>query len=243
MARRPTGRTSSRRVGKRAALGAGIVAVALGAGSATNAPAHPAHAVEPVTVEGDTLSYSPPSVEITIQQPVEWTWEGLARNHSVTSDPDQAERFNSDPGADPTNADHPVGDTFRHYFTKPGTYGYHCKVHPEMRGEIVVRPAPGSAPEIKRLRIRNGVACDGGSCREAVARYRLSKRANVVGRIAERRKGRWKTTKSFYRVGRKGRNRARLPTDSLPAARYRLELIAYDVYARDGKARDRFRLR
>lgn len=243
MARRPIGRTSSSRAGRRLTLGAGILAFALSTAPTTNAPAHPAHAVEPVTVEGDTNSYSPPSVQITIQQPVEWTWEGAARNHSVTSDPDQAERFNSDPGADPTNEDHPVGDTFRHYFTKPGTYGYHCKVHPEMRGEIVVRPAPGSAPQIRRLRIRDGVACDEGSCREAVARYRLSKRSNVVGRIAERRRGRWRTTKSFYRVGRKGRNRAKLPTASLPAARYRLELTAYDVYARDGKARERFKLR
>ena len=30
------------------------------------------------------------------------------------------------------------GDTFTRRFTKPGTYRYYCKVHPMMRGTIIV---------------------------------------------------------------------------------------------------------
>ena len=31
------------------------------------------------------------------------------------------------------------GDTFTHRFSKPGTYRYYCKVHPMMRGTIIVK--------------------------------------------------------------------------------------------------------
>jgi|SRR5271166_4862811 len=30
------------------------------------------------------------------------------------------------------------GDTYRHVFTKPGTYPYHCSAHPYMKGVVVV---------------------------------------------------------------------------------------------------------
>jgi len=33
------------------------------------------------------------------------------------------------------------GDTFRHTFSKPGTYQYYCKVHPMMRGTVIVKEA------------------------------------------------------------------------------------------------------
>jgi|ERR1700680_1772639 len=31
------------------------------------------------------------------------------------------------------------GDTFTHLFSKPGKYSYYCKVHPMMRGTIIVK--------------------------------------------------------------------------------------------------------
>ena len=30
------------------------------------------------------------------------------------------------------------GDTFRHVFTKPGKYPYHCSAHPYMKGTVIV---------------------------------------------------------------------------------------------------------
>ncbi|MBV8083078.1 MAG: cupredoxin family copper-binding protein [Candidatus Eremiobacteraeota bacterium] len=31
------------------------------------------------------------------------------------------------------------GDTYRHVFTKPGTYPYHCSAHPYMKGTVIVQ--------------------------------------------------------------------------------------------------------
>lgn len=36
-------------------------------------------------------------------------------------------------------------DTFTFTFTKPGDYAYFCSLHPQMTGEVVVRPAAGQA--------------------------------------------------------------------------------------------------
>jgi plastocyanin len=33
------------------------------------------------------------------------------------------------------------GDTFKHVFTKPGTYPYHCSAHPYMKGVVIVQGA------------------------------------------------------------------------------------------------------
>jgi plastocyanin len=35
------------------------------------------------------------------------------------------------------------GDAFSHTFVKPGTYPYFCTLHPEMTGEVVVKPSGG----------------------------------------------------------------------------------------------------
>lgn len=32
-----------------------------------------------------------------------------------------------------------LGDTFTYRFTKPGKYAYYCKVHPMMRGTVIVK--------------------------------------------------------------------------------------------------------
>lgn len=32
-----------------------------------------------------------------------------------------------------------TGDQFQFVFTKPGTYTYHCSLHPQMTGQIIVR--------------------------------------------------------------------------------------------------------
>jgi plastocyanin len=34
------------------------------------------------------------------------------------------------------------GTTWRHTFTRPGTYVFHCTPHPFMRGVIIVRANP-----------------------------------------------------------------------------------------------------
>lgn len=141
----------------------------------------------------------------------------------MTSDPGQAEQFDSDPEGPPTNEAHPVGSSFSHVFNNVGRFTYYCKTHPNMRGavDVVAIPGPAEPPRLSGLRVSTRGA-------SATARFRLSRRAQVVGRIAEQRGDRWRTVKSFYRRGRSGANRIRLPAGALEEGRYRLGLVAYD---------------
>jgi plastocyanin len=71
---------------------------------------------------------SPEMVTVPVGASVVWTNNGQHR-HTVTADD---ERWSSLPLG--------PGDTYRHTFTEPGTYPYHCSFHPNhMRGTIVVK--------------------------------------------------------------------------------------------------------
>jgi plastocyanin len=202
-----------------------VAAVALALGFAGAAQAHPGHGADAVTVEGDALRYSPAFLTVGVGDAVVWFWEGTAsRNHSVTADAGQAEQFDSDPAGPPTNASHPAGSSFSHVFTNEGRFTYYCKNHASMRGtvEVVALPPAADPPRLSALR----VSIDDG---RATARFRLSRRAQVVGRIAERRGGGWRRVKSFYRRGSAGKNRIRLPGAALDEGRYRVSLVAYNL--------------
>ncbi len=150
----------------------------------------------------------------------------LFPNHSVTSDTDGAEAFDSGSRS---------SGTFEHIYREPGIYTYHCTVVAGMTGTVEVKPLPGKAPRVRRLRVKSG--------EKPVARFRASKSGDLVGRIAVRRSGRWVTKRVFSRYAPKGRNRFKLRMDGLDVGRYRLELTLYDRLARKGRAKDRFRLK
>src|SRR5205814_8843328 len=69
-------------------------------------------------------------------------------NHTVTSDPGQAESFESHPGVPDGAVDAPPGGTFGHRFDAVGSYTYYCRLHPEMRGTVTVveSGAPAEQP-------------------------------------------------------------------------------------------------
>lgn len=73
------------------------------------------------------LAFTPGRIEITVGTTVEWT-NNDPLQHSVTADDGS---FNS-----PLIG---TGATWRHTFTRPGTYAYHCTPHPFMKGTVVVR--------------------------------------------------------------------------------------------------------
>ena len=192
------------------------------------ARAHPGHMFEEVALQADARAYSPSPIAINVNQGVLWRWqEGVIfPDHSVTSDVGQAESFDSGSRA---------SGTFLHVFREPGTYAYHCTVHAAMAGTVEVRPPPGEAPRLKRLRVSSGPT--------PVARVRASKRGDLVGRIASRRDGRWRTEKAFSRRAQRGANEVALPTRPLDDGRYRLTLAIYDLYGRRDSAKARFALR
>lgn len=73
------------------------------------------------------LAFAPGTIEITAGTTVEWT-NNDPLQHSVTADNGS---FNS--GLISTNG------KWRHTFTQPGTFTYHCTPHPFMKGTVIVR--------------------------------------------------------------------------------------------------------
>ena len=72
------------------------------------------------------FSFQPDSINVAAGSTVVWTNEDSAP-HTITADDGsfQSPRMNS-------------GGKFEHTFSQPGTYEYHCAIHPAMKGEISV---------------------------------------------------------------------------------------------------------
>jgi plastocyanin len=119
------------------------LALALALTAAAPAAAHPGHG--PTEVDIANYAYSPQTVNIATGDTVIWFWTGLDTNHSITNT--GADPFDSDPGRNPTSADHHTGEAYSHVFNSAGTFHYFCKVHPFMTGTVVVADlGTGSAP-------------------------------------------------------------------------------------------------
>src|SRR3712207_9096284 len=91
--------------------------LALGALIAFGLLAAPARAAD-VNIGG--FEFSPSSVTINQGDSVTWHFDGPDTNHSVTSDAGQADSWDSDPGRNPTAADHPPGSTYARQFAVAG---------------------------------------------------------------------------------------------------------------------------
>jgi amicyanin len=84
-------------------------------------------AATPPTIGIKEFKYGPPSLSVPVGSTVTWVNHD-EEPHTVTS---------------ATGAFSSAGlvndDTFVQTFTKPGTYEYFCKVHPFMKGTVVVK--------------------------------------------------------------------------------------------------------
>lgn len=194
--------------------------------AARESSAHTGHLVEPVVVED--FGYQPALVTISAGSTVAWQWKNSIP-HSVTSGLDSDEKFDSGMRVE--------GDrSFAYRFDVPGTYRYHSESGLQsISGTIEVQPIPGSGPEIKRLKVAGK--------KKPKAKFMLSKNADLVGRVEERKKGKWRTRHSFSRRLKAGTNRIKIPRRGLATGRYRLELRAYDRQSRDTTAKVKFRFR
>ena len=169
-------------------LATGGLVVALVAAPAP-ALGHPGHGPTEIWVADNIFSAG--TATVATGDTVVWKWYGPAANHSVTADPGQAESFESDPGKQPAEIVHPVGFVFTHTFTHLGRFTYTCRVHPAMRGTvIVIAPvAPDvtghGSPASKLLRPQRVCRRDTRHCRQTRTYLRLttSEPATVVGRI------------------------------------------------------------
>jgi plastocyanin len=85
-----------------------------------------AYQPSPVEVSIQDLAYTPDPVPISVGVTVRWTNNDDVE-HTVTSD---TAVFDSG-GLDP-------GESFEYRFDVPGTYPYHCEIHPSMQGTVIV---------------------------------------------------------------------------------------------------------
>jgi plastocyanin len=74
------------------------------------------------------FAFSPAAVTVQAGTTVRWTNKDSA-GHTVVSDTGVWE-----------SGDLGQGGTFSREFDTPGTFAYHCGVHPSMKGEIIVTP-------------------------------------------------------------------------------------------------------
>ncbi|MGB8219014.1 MAG: cupredoxin domain-containing protein [Methanoregula sp.] len=82
------------------------------------------------TITMKNFAFNPSTLTVKTGTVVTWVNQD-ATTHTVTSDTGSLVPFSSDPI--------PPGASYNVTFTTPGTYTYHCSIHPSMTGTIVVQ--------------------------------------------------------------------------------------------------------
>jgi plastocyanin len=120
---------ADRRGLRRLAFGTGALAsaalVLAGAGVGTAAAAPKAPAVKTASVKIQSFLFKPHTLKITTKTKVTWT------NLDSTGHNIQFADFGIKRALG-------TGQTWSHKFVTPGTYAYHCQIHPDMTGKVVV---------------------------------------------------------------------------------------------------------
>ena len=117
------------------------VVAALAAATAALAASGTARAADAKVAIGH-YRWSEPVVHVDLGQHVTWYWVGPDTMHSVTGISANDAGDDSDPNN--SQPDHKLGSTFRLSFSEPGVYEFQCKLHPVVRGEVIVSGAPGN---------------------------------------------------------------------------------------------------
>ncbi len=83
-------------------------------------------------------AYSPATMTVNSGDTVAWDWTGSDLNHSVTSLPGLLESFDSHLGQLVNAIVGPPAGGFSRTFQQTGSFGYICRVHPDMTGTVNV---------------------------------------------------------------------------------------------------------
>ena len=116
-----------------AVLASMIVAVLAACGPAaapTNTPAvaQPTASSAAAAVEISGFAFNPPTLTVKVGTTVTWTNKDSA-THTVASD-----------AGDWVSPSIAQGQSFSRTFDTAGTFPYHCSIHPNMKGTVVVNP-------------------------------------------------------------------------------------------------------
>jgi plastocyanin len=210
------------------------VVALLALATAPVADPHPGHGATFIVV--GQLKYSPATVSIYTGDSVLWIWNSADTDHSVTADEGQSMDFDSDAGKQPEEVSHPLNDGYGVTFSQPGTYRYHCKVHPFMTGVVEVKAAPVTpAPTLAKVSARPARFCT--RCARPGTTVRLTAGSAGTIRATLRRHG--KAVKEIDFPASAGANSKRLRFRNVPKGRYTLRLVAIDnTTGRASKASD-----
>jgi amicyanin len=104
----------------------------LGCGSSSTSSGETATTTQPSgnTVILKSSSFQPSSITVSAGDTVTWINED-AVDHTVTGD-------KTGSGDDFDSGTMKQGQQFTHVFDQAGTYPYHCSIHPNMKGTVVV---------------------------------------------------------------------------------------------------------
>ena len=102
----------------------GTGSTAYGAPASTAATTTAATAPNAATIKG--FSFQPDVLKVKVGAKVTWTNDDTVA-HTVTADTNSFASGNLQPAG-----------SFSFTFTRPGTYAYHCSIHPSMHGNVVV---------------------------------------------------------------------------------------------------------
>jgi len=111
-----------------AAVFALLLTILVAVGTATSVSAD-------VAVTINNFRFTPPQMTVPVGTTIKWTNQD-GPTHTVTSD--MAGIFDSGSLA--------PGKSFSFTFNTPGTFAYHCSIHPTMMGSVVVTAAAASPP-------------------------------------------------------------------------------------------------
>jgi plastocyanin len=94
-----------------------------------------------IRVSISNYAWAPEQVHIDLNEKVTWDWLGPDLAHSVTGTSANARQWDSDPNTDAPS--HRPGFSYTIQFRQPGAYTFLCKLHPFVRGEVIVSGNPG----------------------------------------------------------------------------------------------------
>ncbi|WP_409465679.1 cupredoxin family copper-binding protein [Amycolatopsis sp. GA6-003] len=100
------------------------------------APVTPPAAAASQTVMMQDYAYAPASLTVRVGDTVTWIQHDTAPHDVVTTSAPVAFR----------SPQLSQGQSWNYTFRTPGTYSYYCSVHPDMRAQVIVQPAPAAPP-------------------------------------------------------------------------------------------------
>ncbi len=107
-----------------------ILLVVAGSGAGCGTTTVPAPTTQTVNITG--FKFSPEPIRVLAGDTVLWTNQDQSQHTSTSDDGTEWDSPRLDRGADYSRA-----------FSSPGTFKYHCAVHPFIHGTVIVSARPG----------------------------------------------------------------------------------------------------